>query len=208
MNAADIVKAYCDAHGLVLLKKKNGENDVSPIMPYLIMDCAYSEFSKEVCPLPLKHQAKKIKMIWLSTYHRFNQRLFSCLNQDQTDFAIDLMDGYEAAIGNQVMLMRVAIMDLVKVVAFKDQKIIASLLLCNIFSQVAQIVWGAVFRNDYGNEDKCPELAVLRNLSHRLSNSIVYFEDDINPNKSEKLQSAVDSFMNATTKWLKSYGHD
>ena len=61
------------------------------------------------------------------------------------DFVIDMMDHYEAFIANDVMLMRVALMNLVKGLEFEEQGLIASLMLCNIFAQVAQITWSEIF---------------------------------------------------------------
>lgn len=206
MKVSDIVNAYCRKNGLSILQGRLRDNDPSPILAFLIMDCAQDEYRKNIAPLKLKHEAKELDRRWRDDYHRFNQRLFTCLSPDERDFAIDMMDAYTEAVEYEVMLIRVAVMDLVKICDFADQKIIASLLLCNVFSQIAQICWGAVYRNDYSKEDKCPELLRLRQHSHKLSNTVVMLPVDINPNASEKLMSAVESFKNKTIKWLDGYG--
>lgn len=205
MKVGDIVKAYCDSRGLTLLKGRLGDNDPAPILPFIIMDCAYSEFNAGIKPLKLHHELKKMKTGWLKDYTFFNHRLFSALNKEQADFTIDMMDEYESFIANDVMFMRVALMNLVKGLEFEDQGIIASLMLCNIFAQVAQIAWSEVFRNNYGKKELNPELERLKTLSHKLSNAVVLIPEYIDPNQDKALGEAVQSYMSKTTKYLNSY---
>lgn len=204
----DIVDAYCDRHGLRVIGGKLGDNDPAPILPFIIMDAAQYEFQKEIAPLHMHHSLKRWRKQWQSDYHAFNQRLFSCLDADKTDFTIEMMDAYTEAIGYNTMLMRVAVMDLVNGLEFDEQKLIASLMLCNIYAQVAQITWGLVFHTNKGHDAKCPELERMRNISHKLANGVVLIPDNIDPNASPKLHDAVEAYMSKTTDWLKSYKND
>lgn len=206
MTVGEIVNAYCESRGLKVIKGRLGENDPAPILPFLIMDCAYSEFNTGIKPLKLHHELKRMRKAWLTDYHLFNKRLFSALDQEQTNFTIDMMDEYEALISNDVMVMRVALMNLVKGLEFDDQGIIASLMLCNIFAQVAQIAWSEIFRNGYGQKEKNPELERMKNLSHKLTNAIVLIPEHIDPNQDKALGDAVDAYMKRTTKYLNTYG--
>ena len=205
MTVGEIVNAYCESRGLKVIKGRLGENDPAPILPFLIMDCAYSEFNTGIKPLKLHHELKRMRKAWLTDYHLFNKRLFSALDQEQTNFTIDMMDEYEALISNDVMVMRVALMNLVKGLEFDDQGIIASLMLCNIFAQVAQIAWSEVFRNNYGKKERNPELERLKTLSHKLTNAVVLIPEYIDPNQDKALGHAVESYMSKTTKYLNSY---
>ena len=208
MKIRDIVEAYCNRYDLQLILGKMGDNDPAPILPFIIMDSALSEFSREVRPLKFRREMKAVRKRWSEDYHAFNRRLFSCLNQEQTDFVVDLMDEYEDAVRNEVMFMRVALMDLVSGCDFKTQKIIASLMLCNVFSQVAQLAWGLVFQTTKRNPQRCPELDRLKNYSHKMANGVFLLPDNVNPNASPKLNAAVESYMNKTVKWLKSYDRE
>lgn len=208
MNAGDIVNAYCKRNNLDVIAGSLGGQDPAPIMPFLIMDCAYQEFCREIKPIETRHSAKKVRNRWLADYRAFNLRLFSCLDAAQRDFVIDLMDKYAEFIGNDAMLMKVAVMDLVSGCKFEEQKVIGSLMLINIYSQVAQIVWGTVFRTNHGQDEQCPELLRMRRDSHALCNGIAILEEDVNPNIDEKLNKAVDVFVKRTTKWLKSMTGD
>lgn len=205
MKVSDIVNAYCKSKDLKVLHGRLGENDPAPLLPFLIMDCAQSEFHRGLRGLNLHHELKWMKNQWISNYHRFNQRLFIALNPDQMDFVIDMMDHYEAFIANDVMLMRVALMNLVKGLEFEEQGLIASLMLCNIFAQVAQITWSEIFRNSYGKKEKNPELDSMARLSHKLANAVVLIPENIDPNADKGLHDAVENYMNKTTKWLNSY---
>lgn len=205
MSTNDITQAYCKANGLKVIKGKLGEDDPAPILAFLIMDCAYQEFCGAIKKLPLNGRNKQLRGRWLDSYRDFNRRLFSTLNDEERDYAVDLMDAYQMAVPNEIMMMRVAIMDLVASCEFADQKTIASLLLCNIFSQVAQIVWGCVFVNERARAAICPELLQMRNISHTLANSLVVINDRINPNASPKLNNAVSAYMDKTSNWLNNY---
>lgn len=205
MRISDISIAYCKANDLHLVSGRLGEDDPAPILSFLIMDCAFQEFDKKIKPLDFKHSVKRAKNDWLETYHRFNSRLFVTLGADLRDFAIDLMDAYADAVDYEQMLIRVAVMDLVRGCEFEHQQQIASLMLCDIFSQVAQISWGLVYKTFRGHNAACPELSKLHHLSHRLANSVVLIPEHIDPNASPKLHDAVQAFMDKTSKWLKSY---
>ena len=205
MTISDIVNTYCEYYDLGLIEGKLGKNDPAPILAFLIADCAFQEFCEGVKPLGLKHDLKKKQSEWLWNYHTFNKRLFICLDEDQKDFVIDMMDLYEEFIQNDVMLMRVALMNLVGGCEFEDQKHIASLMLCNIFAQTAQITWGLVFKDGKGRGERAPELDRMRRLSHTLTNSIALIKENINPNADNGLKNSVEAFMNKTVKWLDSY---
>ena len=201
----NIVDTYCAYYHLCLITGKHGENDVAPILAFLLADCAFQEFCEGVKPLKFKHALKKKQSDWLADYHTFNKRLFICLDEDQRDFVIDLMDAYEDFIKNDVMLMRVALMNLVGGCSFEDQKHIASLMLCNIFTQVAQITWGLVYKTTKGKDERAPELDRMKCVSHHLANSVALLESDVHPNEDAGLNAAVEAFMNKTVKWLNSY---
>ncbi len=205
MTISNIIDTYCRYYHLGLVKGKLGKDDPAPILAFLIADCAFQEFCEGVKPLGLKHEMKKKQSEWLWNYHTFNKRLFICLDEDQKDFVIDMMDAYEEFIRNDVMLMRVALMNLVGGCEFEDQKNIASLMLCNIFAQTAQITWGLVFKNDRGRDERVPELDRMKKLSHTLANSVALIKEDINPNADVGLTTSVEAFMNKTVKWLNNH---
>lgn len=208
MRISDISKAYCKANGLTLYTGRLGDDDPLPILAFIIMDCAYQEFKKEIKPLSFRHGNKRWVSEWMNTYHHFNSRLFSTLDADRRDFAIDLMDAYADALSYDVMLMRVAVMDLVSGCEFADQKVISSLMLCDIFAKVAQISWGLVYKTERNTEERCPELDKMWRISHTLANSVALLPENVKTNESPKLGGAIKAYMDKTSKWLKSYGND
>ena len=204
-KVSDIVLAYCKRWGLHVIKGKLHDNTLSPLLPYIIMDCAYSEFTREIKPLKLRHKENKMRNDWLASYRKFNGKLFSALNQEQTDFVIDLMDEYEGKIDYDVMLMKVALMNLLKGLEFTDQKIMASLLVCNIIAQVAQDAWGKGNCNLYGKRDENHELKQMRVLSRKLTDTIVLLPEHLDLNEDEAVNSAVNKYIGTTIKYLYSY---
>lgn len=205
MTVRDVVNSYCKRHDLDIVDGKIGSNDPAPILPFIIMDCAQAEFSREIKPLHMHHELKWLRTQWLAEYKKFNQRLFSGLDIDKADFVCDMMDEYTSYIENDMMIIRVAMMNLVKTLEFDEQKIISSLMLCNIFSQVAQLTWGLVYKTRKRHEEQCPELLKMRRYSHKMMNLVAYLSDDIDPNIDKPLSDAIESYVNKTTDWLKSY---
>ena len=205
MKIVDLVNAYCKRWGLKVIKGELHDNSIAPILPFIIMDCAYSEFNREIKPLKLHHKQQRLRGEWYANYHKFNSRLFSALNQEQTDFVIDLMDEYEGKINYDVMLMKVALMNLLKGLEFADQKIMAALLVCNIIAQVAQDAWGKGNRNIYGKADKNHELKQMRVLSRNLTGTIVLLPEHLDLNEDEAVNSAVNKYIGTTIKYLYSY---
>ena len=208
MTVSDITRAFCEAYKLRLLPGEAGEEDVAPLLPFIIMDCAQLEFTKEVKIAGAAHGSKQLIKAWLADYRAFNYRLFRTLNAEQSDFVIDMMDSYEDFIRNETMLMRVAIMELIKDYPFESQKVIASLMLCNIFSQVAQITWGEIFLTKTLRTGQCQELENIKNRSHKLANMVYVSEENIDPNTSKRLHDAIQGYINKTTKWLKTYNNE
>ena len=206
MKIVDLVNAYCKRWSLKVIKGKLHDNSLAPLLPFIIMDCAYSEFNREIKPLKLHHKQQHLRGEWYTYYHKFNSRLFSALDEEQTNFAIDLMDEYERKVDYDMMLMRVALMNLLGGMEFKDQKIMAALLICNTIAQVAQDVWSKGNCNIYGKEDVNPELAQLRRIPRELSNTIILQPDHINPNENDAVNAAVNKFIDTTIKYL--YGYD
>ena len=205
MQIKDIVRAFSIRHKLIKRIGSEDVNDPAPILPFLIMDCAQSIFFREVSPLHTHHSLEQLKNRWIDDYHRFNQKLFSCLDTDQRDFVIDVMDEYEVYVQDEILSIREAINDLLIVIDLYSRSIICSLFVCNILSQVAQIAWSEVFRTEKKQKEYNIELQRMRSYTHKMLNLITELPENIDPNEDENLNKAIGYYMDKTTKWLVEY---
>lgn len=204
MAFSDITQAYCKAHRLYLTAGDAEMDDPAPILPFIIMDAAYHEFKKHISKLNLHHELKRMKNQWLDYYHSFNSLLLSCLNEDQKNFVIDKMDEYEEFVDDYMICIRPAIFESLTCLDFEDRYIVASLLQCNILTQIASIAYSEVHK-DKDRKAQCPQLENMSRLCHKIYNRIIYLPENIDPNKNTNLIDAVTTLMNKTADWLKSY---
>ena len=186
MTALDLVDTYIATLGLKRLK---GER-ASPILPFFILDAMYSILVKDLAPLEVKGQTKKALTDWLHNYGLFNRSFFRAFSQDQQDEVIDIMDSFEAYIGNDLTVTKVAVMNQLAKhgIEFEGQKILAAAVVANILAQQASIIWEEVYKrsNRY--------LLAIELLSKRWMQSyfLQHFPGHINPNEDKTICTAVD----------------
>ena len=167
------------------------------------MDSAYSIFNRNVKPVEMKHEAKRLRNRWLEVYNQFNKRLFKRMKSDEWDKIIDRMDEYEEYTSYNLSLIHSIVSSLFAELEFQSQHLASSLLVCNIIAQVAQITWQSI-TEALGKKETCQELASLAHLSHTLMNLLIHVNENIDPNESEELQIAVSDYMSKTAEWVKS----
>lgn len=140
----ELVGALVNGKGMTLYEGK--DDDVAPLLPYLMMDAMYQIYCKSVLPFPAKGEMKKIKSAWSNCYKFFNHSFLICFTSEQRDAIMNKMDDFEDSIENDVMFVKVAIMNCFSSLDIDKQKMIADCLTCNILAQCAQITWGRVYK--------------------------------------------------------------
>lgn len=140
-----LVDAYIKYRGL---KRLEGEGqDISCLVPLLLLDMHLQLFTTSVSGIKCSHETQQARTRWRECYNRFNKGSFLAFNNDYKDAIIDLMDDLSEYISNNVMFLRVAVMDVFKdQMDVDDQARVADILLCNTFAQLASSWHGSVFK--------------------------------------------------------------
>lgn len=187
------------------MKRIKGDG-LDPLMPFIMMDAMYQIYTKEIAPLPCRHELKHVKKSWIEGYNVFNREFFRAFNVDEQGEVIDLMDDFEKFIHNDVLIAKLAIMNELRDLPTEDASVCASCVMCNILAQAAHIIWSKIFGkcrllNPAGKYILGVEKNSTKfmNLYHsRISTR------HVDPNRSKKIVDSVDILCKKMVKWVKS----
>ena len=177
------------------------------IMPFFMLDAMYQILAKDISPIPCKQEQKLILKRWKGAYNSFNRDFFSAFSQEQQDEIIDMMDDFQEFINNDIIIAKVAVMNQLKPLGltFEQQKIVASCMVCHVLAQTAQITWGAIYKNRWGEDKVNPYIKAIAKYSYEWMN--MYFskitDAYVNPNDSEPICTAMDLLCKKMVKFLK-----
>ena len=193
---------YIKSRGLTRIW--GNESSVAPLAPLLIMDAAGQVFSGEV-KSSAKGELKRVAKGWQENYHLFNASFFSCWNSDETDEVIEAMDSYWEYVNNDIMILKIAVMERVGKEELEAQKVIAACMTSYILAQVAQKCWEACFVNYYGKPEKNMFLEKCKYAAKKYMNKFYFSpgKEDINFNEDIRTTRAVDALIGKTTNWLR-----
>ena len=131
------------------------------------------------------------------------------------------MDGFEASISNNMMMLRSELMLLLGDVPFDQRKPIVSALLCHVLAQAAQCAWGNVYRvaTLVKREGERKQVLVHRPEKNRYLEAInrdAYalanmWHSSINkalvdPNKTKGIPPAINALCRKIYRWLTEEG--
>ena len=142
MTKRELINTYLKSIGRTRVQGDSSE----PLLPFLLGDAIYTIFNQDIAPLDLRREEKRLRSNWSENYARFNRPFFAAIGGEGSDQVTDLMDGFEAAISNNMMMLRSELMLLLGDVPFDQRKPIVSALLCHVLAQAAQCAWGNVYR--------------------------------------------------------------
>lgn len=142
MTKRDLINTYLASIGRTRVQGDSTE----PLFPFLLGDAIYTIYNRDIAPLELRREEKRLRNHWAENYTRFNRPFFAAIGGDGSDQVTDLMDDFEEAISNNVMMLRSELMLLLGDVPFDQRKPIVSALLCHVLAQAAQYAWGNVYR--------------------------------------------------------------
>ena len=149
MTLREMTEKYMAANNLRIVK--GGTDDIAILMPYFLMDAGYQYYCKVVKPLKLAQEAKRARSRWAAAYLAFNRRLTnSFLDPAERCEVTDLMDEFEEAIANDLLITQVAGMTCFQdEFNFEQQKILSAIMMTNILAVCAQTMWRTLY---YGRE--------------------------------------------------------
>lgn len=198
MTTNDLVDTYIAHLGLRRIKGSGAD----PILPFFMLDVMNTIFREDILPLSKRFEAKKVAREWARNYHEFNSDFFSAFNDEQQDRMIDAMDDFECFIGNEVMVTRVAVMNLLAGhgIELEAQRVLSSVMICNILSQCAQIFWKEIYNGRENNNIK----GILLHSERWMK---LYYQghsrEYVNPNEDKGISDSVQALCNKIVKYLK-----
>jgi len=213
MTKKELINTYLSNVGRTRVQGDSTE----PLLPFLLGDAIYTIYNRDIAPLDLHREEKKLRNDWVQHYTLFNRPFFAAIGADNHDQVTDLMDDFEDAIANNVMVLRSELMLLLGDVPFDQRKPIVSALLCHVLAQAAQCAWGNVYRVatlvkrngavkqvmvhrpeknrhlDAINRDAF----ILANAWHNSINQAL-----VDPNKTKGIPPAINSLCRKIYRWL------
>lgn len=142
MTKRELINTYLSSIGRSWVQGDSAE----PLLPFLLGDAIYTIYNRDIAPLDLRQEEKRLRSDWAQNYTRFNRPFFAAIGAENHDQVTDLMDDFEEAIANDLMILRSELMLLLGDIPFDQRKPIVSALLCHVLAQAAQCAWGNVYR--------------------------------------------------------------
>lgn len=155
---------------------------VEPIMPFIIGDLCYQTYLNATNGLELKHDMKRMDVLWRKAYEHFNKPFFSTYPEESHWEVTDLMDSLTDALSNDITILRSRIMLIIDDVEFSDKMRITNFLLANILAQYAQKAWGCIYKvqvvtgvgGGFKKEHVNQDLQKMRDWSFKIA--VTYFK--------------------------------
>lgn len=213
MTKRDLINTYLASIGRTRVQGDSTE----PLLPFLLGDAIYTIFTKDIAPLKLRQEEKRLRNDLAANYTLFNRPFFAAIGVDNQDQVTDLMDDFEEAIANNMTMLRSELMLLLQDVPFDRRGIIVSALLCHVLAQAAQFAWGNVYRwrKVVGKAADGRKMMVNHpehnayldainrdafQLANRWHNEIR--ADLLDPNKTKGIPAAINALCRKIYRWL------
>lgn len=199
----DVITAILKAKGM--RKIKGSEDDVAPIIPYILMDTAYTLYCKHIRTLKCSFKAKKARNSFGENYGKFNRDMFRCLNAAQAVFVTDIMDRWEKFIEKDLFITHIQITNLFWRESRERQDILSEAMLIDIHCQCALLVYGMVYKNGRLEDKQNPYLRLCRQASREFLKEYYGDGPDIDPNTDKNVNACVDILCKRQREFLRLY---
>lgn len=116
MNNQELLKRFADHYGLTVENAKDaGYGDISPLLPFFLLDAGAADVVTELRHHSLRHQMKRHARLLQDAY-----------DQDGTDEVIARMDSMGAAVHNDYTIARLSVMRALRMDCDSDQAVLAA----------------------------------------------------------------------------------
>ena len=181
----------------------NMRDDVRMMMPFYLMDASYQVYCKDIKDFPCRQKVKEAKTRWRESYRKFFSDFLLPFDVDQTDFITDQMDEFEDYIHNKVVMLKATVMGVFRPEAtFEEKKILASVLTCNSLSQMAQYIYGNMYRNAWNQRKANPQIEAVTKNSYEFARHFPV-SHNVDITASDKVNAMINSLCMEVIKFLK-----
>ncbi len=178
-------------------------DDLTPLLPFFILDEVYQLYLKHILPLECSHEARRWKVIWGKTYTDLNHKFFSAFDDDQRDAVIDRMDGFARFVEDSVKETYEASVAYLATQIPKDKcHVVSVCMICSVLAQNAAIIWQKVYR---GQDNKGSQNAHIERLLHatsRFLNSWHKPDRHVTCNDDSEVDASVTRLQSRIVAWL------
>lgn len=213
MTKRELINTYLKSIGRTRVQGDSTE----PLLPFLLGDAIYTIYNRDIAPLDLRQEEKRLRSDWAQNYTRFNRPFFAAIGVNNYDQVTDLMDDFEQTIANDMMVLRSELMLLLGDVPFDQRKPIVSAILCHVLAQAAQCAWGNVYRVATLVRREGPEKKVLVHRPEKNKHLDAINRDAfalanrwhsainkalVDPNKTKGIPPAINALCRKIYRWL------
>lgn len=198
----ELIRAYMKHERKTYVTNRAG--DLTPLLPFFVLDVAYQIYQREVLPLQCTQNAQRWKKEWGRVYGLLNRSFFAAFDDDQRDAIIDRMDDLSEYVSGAVDNV------LEKVRAFlrtntPEEKIpvVASCLVCNVLAQTAAIAWEQIYTDRKGRPMKNPYIERVASASSNFLNSYSRPQGRIRCNDDKEVDDSATKLQARIIGWLK-----
>lgn len=204
MTNKDILHKFLEGYNKKVLY--GNEEDFSPMLPFLLMDFAYQLFTKYLAEgkWELKGKSKQARNDWMTAYHEFNSKFFSCFDTDEKVYVTDKMDSLEEFIQHDLVVAESMITSQFKYLDIQDQMRAMAILMCGVFAEAAQVTWGNAFKGIDGNGTINAQIKRMQRDIEDIRKNVRLGGKLIDLYVSKQTESAVSILCRKTVKWLDS----
>lgn len=197
----ELISAYMRRVGRTYIT--NDANDLTPLLPFFILDLAYQLYLSHVLPLQCSHEARRWRSEWSKTYGKLNREFFSSFDDDQTDAVIDRMESLEAFVDEDINAVRKVVADYLAASVPSDKtETIAVCMVCNVLAQSASLIWEKVYRGENGQGVPNRDIERLVHATSAFLNSWHKPDRYVNCNDDEAVDSAIVKLQARIVAWL------
>lgn len=203
MTIEEILDAFFRSRGLRRVKGASPE----PLLPFLMMDCVYQMYNQWVAKLELKFEAKRYRKEWERAYSKMNMMFFRAFDADQTDEVIDMMDDFEEYINNDLVITKIAVMNILEENrTLEEQQVASSCLVGEVLCYSAMVVWNKVYKGTR-QMDVYNQIDRIRKSIHRFINVWYKPVKHINMTDDPKCEAAINTLCRRMIRYLTLYNN-
>lgn len=197
----DLISAYMRHIGKTYVT--NDADDLTPLLPFFILDVEYQLYSKYILPLRCSHDARRWKAIWGQTYTALNRDFFSAFTDEQRDAVIERMDGMTDFVSEDIVKTQDTVVAYLATQIPRDKcGVISVCMMCSALAQSAGIVYEQVYRGEKGRGAKNPRIEKLIHCISRFLNSWHKPDRHITCNDDSEVDAAVTRLQARLVAWL------
>lgn len=199
----EIVDIFLVSKGMT--RKGGSDNDLSPILPLIIMDSALTIYKRYIRTVECRFKMRKLQNEWSRLYKTFNDEYFHLYNKEETDYIIEFMDDFEKYIDKHLKIAFIQVENLVINEPMERQEVIAAAILVSVLTQSAKVFYDELFEKA-GTEHTNQVLVRMRQVINEWQN--LYYgkgKPGVNPNDDKNTVLAVDILCKNMVYFLETY---